>query len=60
VCATGPLYFSFLYRYAIIINISILSETAAETVEFVDVTGKLGGVNDQMKQLIKISWKAGV
>jgi hypothetical protein len=43
----------------IIIKISIPTKTAPETLKFVDVTGKRGGVKDQMKQLIENSWEAG-
>jgi hypothetical protein len=34
--------------------------TAADTLKFVFVTGRLGGANDQMKQLIENNWKEGV
>jgi len=30
---------------------------AGDTLKFVDVTGKVGGVNEKMKQLIENSWK---
>lgn len=59
-CATGPTYFSFLNRYVTIIKISRPIKTAADTLKLVDVTGKLGGVNDQMKQLIENNWKEEV
>ena len=54
--ATGPTYFSLLNRYVTNINISSPMKSAADTLKFVDVTGKLGGVNDQMKQLIENNW----
>jgi hypothetical protein len=57
VCATGPTYFSFLNRYVTIINISRATNTAPDTLKFVFETGKVGGVNDQMKQLIEYNWK---
>lgn len=56
-CATGPTYFCFLNRYVTIINTSIPTKTAADTLKLVEETGKLGGVNEKAKQLIENSWK---
>jgi hypothetical protein len=40
-----------------IINTSIPTKTAADTLKLVEETGKLGGVNEKAKQLIENSWK---
>jgi hypothetical protein len=43
-----------------IINISKPTKTAADTLKFVEETGKLGGVNEKAKQLIENSWQEEV
>jgi len=54
---TGPTYLFRLKRYVTIIMTSRPIKIAGDTLKFVDVTGKLGGVNEKMKQLIENSWK---
>jgi hypothetical protein len=54
---TGPTYLFLLKRYVTIIMTSRPTKIAGDTLKFVDVTGKVGGANDQMKQLIENNCK---
>lgn len=57
---TGPTYLFLLKRYVTIMMMSRPTKIAGDTLKFVDVTGKVPGVNDHMKQLIENSWRENI